>query len=146
MTRINVSIPPSALTDEHLRAEHREIKRLPSNYKKRLEANKFDDVPPKLTLGKGHVLFFIDKGQYTLTRYTQLHVECIKRGFKAENYLENWRIYETTEHFQDYTPQDADYDLIRSRIVERINASTIQWHYYGEPVSKEQAIKLLDKE
>ena len=30
MTRINVSINVKALTDEHLLAEHREIKRLPN--------------------------------------------------------------------------------------------------------------------
>ena len=30
MTRINVGIPPEELTDKHLLAEHREIKRIPN--------------------------------------------------------------------------------------------------------------------
>ena len=30
MTRINVGIPPAELTDKHLLAEHREIKRIPN--------------------------------------------------------------------------------------------------------------------
>jgi hypothetical protein len=35
MTRINSAIDPSRLTDEHLLAEHREIKRIVQNYLKR---------------------------------------------------------------------------------------------------------------
>lgn len=31
MTRINVGIPPRALSDKHLLAEHREIKRIKTN-------------------------------------------------------------------------------------------------------------------
>jgi hypothetical protein len=35
MTRINTGIPPKELTDKHLLAEHREIKRIPNCIKKR---------------------------------------------------------------------------------------------------------------
>ncbi len=43
MTRINVSINVKALTDEHLLAEHREIKRLP-NYGKQITKNEAIEI------------------------------------------------------------------------------------------------------
>jgi hypothetical protein len=51
MTRINSAIDPSRLTDEHLLAEHREIKRIVQNYLKRKEIpNGFKDIPKKFVL------------------------------------------------------------------------------------------------
>ena len=59
MTRINSASPVEHLTDEHLLAEHREIKRLPSVLKK---ANtQTIKIPAKFCLGPGHVKFFLNK-------------------------------------------------------------------------------------
>lgn len=56
MTRINSAINVELLTDEHLLAEHREIKRLPGLYKQRMISGKrFNDIPIDFTLGKGHI-------------------------------------------------------------------------------------------
>lgn len=94
MTRINSSIKVRLLTDEHLLAEHREIKRLPYSYKKRLESGKgFKDIPDKFTLGTGHVMFFVKYGYYTLNRYNEIREECIARGFNVEDYSSNWDMY-----------------------------------------------------
>ena len=62
MTRINIGIPPKQLTNKHLIAEHREIKRIPNVISK----GKYNlkSIPPEFTLGKGHVSFFYDKLQY----------------------------------------------------------------------------------
>jgi deoxyribonuclease (pyrimidine dimer) len=69
MTRINSAIKVKFLTDEHLLAEHREIKRLPYAYKKRIETGKgFKDIPKEFTLGTGHVLFFINKNKFKIYR------------------------------------------------------------------------------
>lgn len=59
MTRINIGINPKQLTDQHLLAEAREIKRICNRFKQRLEKNKFDDIPEKFCLGKGHELFLL---------------------------------------------------------------------------------------
>lgn len=145
MTRINSAIQVKRLTDEHLLAEHREIKRLPSVYKKRLDSGKgFNDIPKQFTLGTGHVLFFIDKNQFTFNRYLDIHSECTNRGFKPVDYSENWTgMY--MPHWNDYSPTIIEYGLLMHRITERLlNSSKKYWHYFGKQITKEQAVKLLN--
>jgi hypothetical protein len=85
MTRINSHIPVVNLCDEHLRAEHREIKRICNRYNLRYIKNKFDDIPLNFKLGTGHELFFINKPKYTLNRSNELYRECKKNDFKKGN-------------------------------------------------------------
>ena len=146
MTRINSAIHVRRLTDEHLLAEHREIKRLPYAYKKRIETGKgFKDIPKEFTLGTGHVLFFTDKNKFTFERYKQIHEECLKRGFEPSNYEENWLICDD-KHFNDYTPTIKEYGLLIHRITERLLGSKKQyWHYYGKQISKQEAIDILNR-
>ena len=80
MTRINAGIPPKVLTDQHLLAEHREIKRLPAVFAKNLKPT---GIPKQFTLGTGHVKFFLDKGKYTLKRYKLLYAECGKNTARS---------------------------------------------------------------
>ena len=62
MTRINAGIPVQQLNGKHLIAEHREIKRVPNLVRYNIEkGNPISGIPPKFTLGKGHVKFFYDK-------------------------------------------------------------------------------------
>ena len=61
MTRINSAINVKNLTDEHLLAEHREITRVPFVLRNAIRTGSVNNIPEKFTLGKGHVLFFIDK-------------------------------------------------------------------------------------
>ncbi len=61
MTRINIGVNVKCLTDEHLLAEHREIKRLPYCLDKAIKLGSINKIPDKFTLGKGHALFFLDK-------------------------------------------------------------------------------------
>lgn len=148
MTRINAGVRLRHLTDEHLLAEHREIKRLPSVYQKRKESPKgFKGLPETFTLGTGHVLFFIDKGAYTAGRYMMIHEECLDRGFKVENYFENWRVYNNADDdfiFNDYIPTFGAIEKVKERISERLmNSKKKCWHYYGKPITKQQAVKLL---
>lgn len=142
MTRINSAIKVCLLTDEHLLAEHREIKRLPFVYKKRLEAKKhFSDVPIEFTLGKGHVLFFINKSTFTLNRYIEIYDECLKRGFEVEDYRSNWIVYK--EH-NDYIVTKKEYTILVDRIEDRLlNTKKDFWHYYGKKMSKTDAVNLL---
>lgn len=140
MTRINSAINPFFLTDEHLLAEHREIKRICDNYYKRKLKNKFDDIPNKFTLGTGHVLFFIDKPTFTLARYKALHNECKERGFNTEDFSSNWNIY--NNQFKDviYIPTIEDENILKERIKNRIHDTPKQyWHYYGAAITKENA-------
>ena len=142
MTRINSAIKVKFLTDEHLLAEHREIKRSPSVYKKRIDSVRgFNGIPKEFTLGTCHVLFFINKGTFTLDRYIEIRNECIRRGFNVEDYRKNWLVYNV---FNDYIPTKNEFNLLVERISERIlNTTKPYWYYYGKKISKEDAIKLL---
>ena len=118
MTRINSAIKVRFLTDEHLLSEHREIPRICSVYKKRVDANRsFNDVPKEFTLGTGHVMFFATKGGFTLDRYIEIYNECIKRGFKVEDYRKNWDVYNT---LSNYKPTEKEYNLLVERISDRL--------------------------
>ena len=117
MTRINVGIPPAELTDKHLLAEHREIKRIPNV----VSSGKFsmDNQPSEFKLGTGHVKFFYDKLQYLKRRYESIYDECKQRGFNVTYYGGAWSGV-PMEYMKDYTPTERDRDIIRERINERL--------------------------
>ncbi|MDD5649047.1 MAG: pyrimidine dimer DNA glycosylase/endonuclease V [Candidatus Nanoarchaeia archaeon] len=146
MTRINISIPVKNLTDEHLLSEHREIKRICYNYKIRKNKNKFDDIPKNFKLGRGHVLFFINKPDLTYLRYQRLYNECKNRGFKVQDFSNNWEIYNGFLNKIDYVITPEDQKLIIQRITEKLEShnKNRSWHYYGKPISSKVAIELLN--
>jgi hypothetical protein len=145
MTRINSAIKPSLLTDEHLLAEHREIKRLVFNYlTRKTKHSDLGKIPDKFVLGTGHVSFFLNKGKFTHIRYIQLHNECVKRGFSVENYSDNWNSIDN-RHFNDYEPSIEEYHLLKERITERLMGTKKKnWRYYGKPITKEDSVNLLN--
>lgn len=118
MTRINCGIPVEELTDKHLLAEAREIKRIPNSVAKgRYNIN---SVPKEFVLGTGHVAFFYDKLLYLKKRYKQIYDECIRRGFNVQNWSSAWD--NVPQHLMnDYEPTDRDRSLIRDRISEKLN-------------------------
>ena len=117
MTRINLGIPAKELTNKHLIAEHREIKRIPNAVSK--GRYNLKNVPASFTLGTGHVSFFYDKLGYLKERYEELYNECIARGFNVQNYLPSWDGV-PEKLMNGYTPTDKDVYIIRERIAERL--------------------------
>lgn len=143
MTRVNSSLNPKFLTNEHLLAEHREIKRLPSAYLKAIQSGSILKIPDRFLLGKGHILFHLDKGNYTYNRYLSIHKECLVRRFNVIDYSDNWKVYKP-EHWGSYVENERDRDLIISRIIENIKSSTLkEYHYFSEKISASDAIDLL---
>ena len=116
MTRINVGIPPAELINQHLIAEHREIKRIPNCIAK--GKYKMEGIPDKFKLGTGHVKFFYDKLLYLKNRYWKLYIECIKRGFNVQNYIGAWDNV-PKELMNDYKVKATDCIIIRKRINDR---------------------------
>jgi hypothetical protein len=141
MTRINSAIPVKFLTDEHLLAEHREIKRLPGilfNHK-----GKVIPIPTKFCLGKGHVLFFMNKFLFTYNRYKLIYNECLNRGFNVKDYSGNWQLV-PPQYCLPYITTEEEEKLLIDRISDRIiNSSRSCFHYYGNKVSKRTALLLL---
>lgn len=117
MTRINCGIPPAELTDKHLLAEHREIKRIPNTIKSGKAVIK--DIPETFTLGRGHVKFFYDKLRYIHGRYLALYSECKKRNFNVTFYSDSFKSL-PIELYNNYQPTDRDRQIIRERIKERL--------------------------
>jgi len=118
MTRINVAIKPKELTDKHLMAEHREIKRIPNCIAKGRYNMK--GQPSEFTLGTGHVKFFYDKLDYLKNRYESLYEECLKRGFNIQYYGDAWD--GVPKHLMgDYTPTQRDREILLERIAERLS-------------------------
>lgn len=125
MTRINLGIPPAQLTNKHLIAEHREIKRIPNVVSK----GKYNlkSIPSEFTLGKGHVSFFYDKLGYLKERYISLYNECIARGFNVQNYEASWDGV-PRELMNGYIPTEKDIQIITQRIADRL----------ANPISKQK--------
>lgn len=117
MTRINIGVPPRELTNKHLIAEHREIKRIPNVVSK----GKYNlkGIPSQFTLGKGHVSFFYDKLGYLKERYVSLYNECINRGFNVQNYEDCWDGV-PRELMNSYVPTERDILIVTERIADRL--------------------------
>lgn len=117
MTRINAGYPPAKLTNKHLIAEHREIKRIPNVVVKgRYNLN---TAPKEFTLGTGHVSFFYTRLGYLKQRYVELYNECKRRGFNVQNYEDCWDGV-PPELMGDYVPTDQAIQLITERIKDRL--------------------------
>lgn len=143
MTRINCGISVKTLTDEHLLAEHREIKRLPGNFIKAKSSGSLKRIPKYFCLGTGHVIFFLDKFKYTFNRYKELYSECIARGFSVEDYSANWDLVDK-EYFNDYIPQQIDIELLVKRISERIlESKKDNFHYSKISITKKHSLEIL---
>ncbi len=116
MTRINVGILPKELSNKHLIAEHREIKRIPNCIAK--GKYNMEGQPNRFKLGTGHVKFFYDKLSYLKDRYILLYTECMRRGFDVQNYIGAWDNI-PKELMNDYKVEDNDIVIIKQRIDER---------------------------
>lgn len=127
MTRINV-VPVQELCDEHLRAEFREITRIPSHIIKCDYLPNLEDQPADYVLGSGHVKFFYDKIYFIKMRFYDLQDEMTKRGFKADKGLMSFFHRCPARLYKDYTPTAQALTLNRKRIQKRWPKNA---HYHG---------------
>lgn len=140
MTRISATIRPIELCDQMLRAEHREIKRIPNKIAKRIAEGKkiiLHDQPKHFKLGAGHEKFFYTRIKYLHKRWKELHKECIERGFNMTDYSDAF----TSVPDKFYNDWQPDYDVVRPVLEERINTRIDEMKsqpmYYSEKISKE---------
>lgn len=122
MTRINAGIPPKQLSNAHLLAEHREIKRIPNNIVKRLKSYKqVSQGPDQFTFGAGHVNFFNDKLSYLHRRYVEIREECIARGFNVQSYEDAFfSAREWAPHlYNEWRPRKQDIQTVIERLQEK---------------------------
>lgn len=123
-TRINSTLVEN-LTDEHLLAEHREIKRLPHCFYKIIQSGSIYRILDKFTLGKDHVTLFLNKIAFCLDRYSRIYDECVARGFNVKNFAENWEeIKNIPNYFKRYEPTIEEKEFLLERISTRILESS----------------------
>lgn len=123
MTRINYGIHPTELSDKHLLAEHREIKRIPNV----IASGKaiLSDIPEDYCLGKGHVKFFYNKMNYLFTRYVEIYRECLNRKFNITCYFSAFEesIFRAPQCWERPTSQDlpsiTDRRITLNRLLEK---------------------------
>lgn len=131
MVRVNL-VDVSLLTDQHLIAEHNEIRMIVSSYRRSLRTQTVDTilckVAPNFTLGKGHALFFFDKLEYLRKRHQELREEGVKRGFTF-NYDLDLCGFEN-RLFNDYTPTPDALRVIVERINQRISEKPGWYRWY----------------
>lgn len=122
MTRINL-VHPSELHQKHLVAEYREIVRVFTLVRKRLEKKTFreSDIPKEYVLGSGHVMFFFDKLGYVIDRYDSLVQEMQNRGYHPNPVGRDLLIDHIDPRlFKMYVPTPEALNLNRSRIKDRL--------------------------
>jgi hypothetical protein len=133
MTRINAFIKPAELSDKHLIAEHREIKRIPNTIKS--GKARIEGIPDKFTLGKGHVKFFYDKLLWLHTRYMQIYEECKNRGFNVTLYAEAFSAHSPDcligkekyiELYNNWFPDENEIARIRKVVQDRITENNLK--------------------
>lgn len=130
---------PWFLTDQHLMAERRELRMIPALLKKRIDSNKHStlDIPSRFTLGKGHMLFWLDKMSYLSKRYDALVEEMGRRGFNADPSLTFDMDYAILSKMDnDWEPRPEDYDIIVTRLRERVMEKMGWYRYCGKPVDE----------
>ena len=123
MTRINL-VDPEELTDQHLVAEYREIFMVGSALQRSLRSPNWNEnrIPEAFTLNKGHVMFFYNKGSYLNERYVRIIHEMRARGMNPDTDRTFKREQWPDELFNDWSPTEADKDIVRERIAIRIAA------------------------
>ncbi len=84
MTRVNAGIAPEELSNKHLLAEHREIKRIPNMVKSGRAVIK--NIPDEFRMGKGHVKFFYNKIGYLRERYEKIYDLCVEKKYSVTSF------------------------------------------------------------
>ena len=113
MTRINL-IEPKELSQQHLIAEYREMLRL-----RRLHPRKTMPFIPKYKMGKGHLLFFADKGLWLIKRHNLLCQEMLRRKYTVNFSLDlsHW----PKLAMNDWQPTVEEIATSKERIQERLS-------------------------
>ena len=138
MVRINL-INPKNLADQHLIAEYNEILMLLGHL------DKFPIIksqPKEYCLGKGHINFFKDKIKYLKERHEIIKKEMKKRGFKISKTI-NIKKY-PKKYINNWKPKEKDKEIIKKRLIYKINLKPTYYRYYKIKKNKLFFIKLIE--
>lgn len=151
MTRINYGILPEQLIDQHLKAELRELPRIPRKVKRfLLEGKHVNTTNEPFCLGTGHVTFFHNKLRYLHERYDHLYKVACKRGFNIQYDPELFFIPNNPQLDQIFVKKfynvkpigvtEEGTNLVKARIRDRILESNQTPRYNREDIDKKEYI------
>jgi hypothetical protein len=113
---------------------------IPPLLAKRIKSGKQStaDIPKRFTLGSGHMLFWLDKFLYLEFRYQSLTKEMLYRGFNPNTDI-TLDVSLAKQHglYNDWEPELEDYDVIITRLRERIEQKFNWYKYCGKPISRD---------
>jgi deoxyribonuclease (pyrimidine dimer) len=139
MTRINASIRPIQLTDQHLLAEIRELPRILNTIKS--GKAKIENKTDVFKLGSNHTTFFYGRLKYLVDRHKDLVNEANFRRFNTLDYSESYK--DLPKHlFNDWNDAEAK-PILAERIKERLLGMR-NIKYNRESITVEDAIKKLE--
>ena len=137
MTRINL-IDPRELTDQHLRAEYRELPRAFPLATAALLRHRGDPRrvpgPVRYTMGTGHVAFFYTRTDYLSARQLAIIIEMQRRGYSPTHTTAPPPV--AGYPLSGWQPDAADIAVSLARLRERL-LSPPRPHFYtyeGQPV------------
>lgn len=134
--RCNCGVNPTFLADQHLIVEARELGMVAGS----LKANNYKviaGIPATFNLGKGHINFFKDKLLYLHNRWKFVVDECANRGFHIQKPFYDLNTF-PAEFVNTWVPAQRDTDIIRARIVFKLNLRIGWYRYRGEYISPSQ--------
>lgn len=126
MVRVNI-LNPKYLADQHLVAEYLEILMLVGYARKNPGE---EGIPKEYCLGKGHILFFKNKLMYLKERHEIIKEEMKKRGFKTNVEINILDIDKGL--YRNWEPSIKDKEIIKRRLIEKINKKPGFYRYYGK--------------
>ena len=139
MVRVNL-VNPKYLTDQHLIAEYAEVLMLLAYIKQHPEKK---EIPKKFTLKNGHMRFFKDKVMYLKNRHEQIIKEMKKRGFRPTRTLKTYGVKRSL--MNNWKPNPQDLQIIKKRLIQKINLKPEWYRYYGKHKSKRFLIELISR-
>lgn len=139
MVRVNL-LKTNSLSDQHLIAEYNEILMLVAYLKK---YKSLLDIPKEYCLGKGHMKFFKDKVLYLVERHEKLKTEMRKRNFVTNKKIDLKGF--DKKQLNNWKPVKKDKEIIKKRIIEKLNKKTDFYRYYGEVKKPKFFIELINQ-
>ena len=139
MVRINL-IDPKALADQHLIAEYNEILML-FGYVRKHPHTHFNQIPENYKLGQGHILFFKNKLKYLEKRHELIKKELRNRKFRTDKII-NLNNFDK-KLVNNWYPNPDDFNIIKERLIWKINLKPNYYKYYKEKKPKEFFIEMI---
>lgn len=139
MTRINV-VNPKHLSDQWLKAEYRELVRIPNKIRSGKTKVDFKKIPKDYLLGTGHETFFRDKLVYLKRRHDAIITEMKRRGFNMPSGLHVDLTGFDPSLLNDWQPDLNAVIINLGRLQERFDLRTKEYKFFSTDIDQ----KVLD--